>query len=173
MGISNHRGLLAAAPALAFGLAPLAASAGDLPLYPGATKVPHQTDATGTVTNCGHKISTTAYDTNDMPDKVAGWYKGRIPGALTIRLHGDPDQISVEVFDADGSRAAIAQRMQFANAKLQAAGASIGMDKTTIGLERFDPPLGHAYLELMQQGEANPAAAKAAQAKLAAMCPKD
>jgi hypothetical protein len=153
------------------GLAPLAASADDLPLYPGATKVPHQVSVP--VTNCGHKILVVDYDTNDSPDKVADWYKARIPGAMTIRHNSDPDQTSIEVIDQDGARAAVAERMHFANAKLQASAASIGMDKTTVGLERFDPPLGHAYLELMQQGESNPAAANAARAKLTAMCPKD
>ena len=171
MRASNHRGHLGIALALVVGTAPLAASADDLPLYPGATKLPHQ--VAPPVTNCGHKISAIDYDTNDGPDKVAAWYKGRIPGATTIRLHYDPAQVSIEVFDADGAHAAIAQRMQFANAKLQAAGASIGMDKTTIGLERFDPPLGHAYLELVQHGESNPAAANAIRSKLAAMCPKE
>jgi hypothetical protein len=48
------------------------------------------------------------------------------------------------VFDSDGARVVIADRMHFAHAKLRASAASIGLDKTTLGLERFDPPLGRA-----------------------------
>jgi len=169
--IPNHHELLATAVAIALGMAPLVASADDLPIYPGATKASHQ--ITQPVMDCGHKISAVGYYTKDSPAKAAAWYKSRIPGAMLIRHNSDPNQISIEVIDPDGARAVVALRMHFANAKLQASAASIGMDKTSLGLERFDPPLGHAYVELMQEGESNPAAANAVRAKLASTCAKE
>jgi hypothetical protein len=169
--IPDQHQLLATVLAIAFGIAPLAGSADDLPLYPGATKASHQ--MAQPVMDCGHEISAAVYDTKDAPEKVAAWYKSRIPGAMTIRRQSDPNEVSIEVADPDGARAASITRMRFTSAKLQASAASIGMDKTSLGLERFDPPLGHAYLELEKQGGSNSAAADAVRAKLSAKCPKE
>ena len=118
---------------------------------------------------CGRRVSVDgSYDSKDSPEKVAAWYKSRIPGATVFRHDDDPTQTAIGVYDADGGRAAIVLRMHFSGA-LAASTASLGMDKTSIGIERFDPPLGRAILNSMKEGSS--AQSKATRAKLAATCP--
>ena len=145
------------------------AATSNLPIYPGAVKL--ATQLTSTYSTCGHKMGLVSYDSATDGKTVAKWYESKIPGAVAVDLSktdsGSVDT-EIEVFTPDASEGAVIHQMSMTNSKLQAAAKSIGADKTGIGLETFDPPLGADYLSLVKQAKHGDAAAKSA---LTARCP--
>jgi hypothetical protein len=159
-----------------------AAPAANLPIYPGAKFVPMPAGVKSPPV-CGHKLTIAFYDVAADGKTVAAWYKEHVPGALAFDMSnsddidgsGDTDGgttgTSVEIATADGSEAAVVNQMGF-DPRLKAAAKTLGADKTDIGLETFEPPLGQDYLALMAQVTGGDAAAKAAaKTKIIAMCP--
>jgi hypothetical protein len=131
-----------------------------LPVYPGATKIHARTAAS--VSMCGHNVGIVSYRSAAAAMTIAKWYSTKIPGATTIDI-SQTDSVTVdteiEVFVADGSQAAVIHQMTMTSAKMQAAAASIGANKT-----------GSAYLALATKASHGDAAAKKA---LSAKCPAD
>jgi hypothetical protein len=114
-----------------------------LPIYPGATKLANQSNRT--FSTCGHKLGLVAYDSAADGKSVAKWYEGKIPGAVVIdisQIDSTSIDTEIEVFTPDGSQGAVIHQMSMVSSKLQTAAKSIGADKTGIGLETVDPPLG-------------------------------
>jgi hypothetical protein len=151
-----------------------AAAAGTIPVYPGAKQQPMPAGVT-IPSMCGHKVTISSYDVAVSGKTVAAWYKDHVPGGLVLDVSGDADSstkdISVEIFTADGSQAAVVNQLEY-DPRLAGAAKTIGADKTQIGLETFTPPLSQDYLAIMSQGTSGDQAAKeAAKTKLAAMCP--
>jgi hypothetical protein len=148
-----------------------AAATSTLPTYPGATKVP--THSTPGFSMCGHKVGLVSYDTATNGKSVAKWYESKVPNAVVLDTsHTDSSSVDTEiqVYTSDGSEVAVIHQLSMTNTKLQSAAKSIGADKTGIGLETFEPPLGADFVSLMIRAKGGDTAAKSA---LAAKCPKN
>lgn len=162
--------LCAATAATTTGAQAVAATS-NLPIYPGATAL--ATQLKRTFSTCGHEIRLVSYKSAADGKTVAKWYESKIPGAVVVDLSktdsGSVDT-EIEVFTPNTSEAAVIHQMSMTSSTLQAAAKSIGADKTGIGLETFDPPLGADYLSLVKRARHGDAAAKSA---LTARCPKD
>jgi len=147
----------------------------DLPVYPGATMVP--TRLAHDMSLCGRKLKLVSYHVAADAHTVASWYKDHTSGATLVDLNNSTNDANItqfEVLDANGGNAAIVMQMHFSNAKLAAAAKTLDADKTSIGIETFDPPFGQEYVALMSQATSNdPSAVQAAKAKLGTMCPKE
>jgi hypothetical protein len=142
-----------------------------LPVYPGAATVPVPTNLKN-FSMCGHKVAFVSYESPAGGKSVAKWYASKVPGAIVVDLsRTDPSSVDteIEVFTPDASQAAVIHQMTLTNAKLQAAAKTIDADKTGIGLQTYDPPLGADYVTLVQQAKRGDVAAKRA---LAAKCPQ-
>ena len=173
MRLPAHSGTLALLTlcAVAATSVPSLAAISNLPVYPGATKLARQ--AHGAFATCGHSIGLVSYDSTADAKAVAQWYASKIQGAVVLDLSKTDSgtiDTEMEVFTPDGSQGAVVHRMTMTSAKLQAAAMSIGADKTGIGLETFDPPLGADYLGLEKRALSGDAASKSA---LTAKCPKE
>jgi len=152
-------------------------SATNLPIYPSATKqaVPA---ALGTTSHCGHTMKMTMYQTAADGQTVADWYKGRLPGASVIDMSGElgggaaaGKNIAITILDANAAAGVTITQMQFNSSTFKNAAKTIGANKTGIGLETWDPPLGPDYVALVKQATGDDAAAKqAAKDKLKSMC---
>ncbi len=149
--------------------APSDAEASDLPIYPGATKIP--TQMKGGFENCGHKIDIIAYETAANAKAVAKWYEGKIASAAVIDQSttdtGDVE-MQIAVLKPDGSEGVNLHQSVLGNGGLQAAAKQLGTDKTSIGLTTFTPPLGAGYIALETRAVHGDAAARA---QLKAACP--
>jgi hypothetical protein len=162
-----------AAPVAAAGGATGDTAGADLPVYPGATKLPMR--AQSIPTSCGSKVALVAYNVAADARTVANWYKERMSGAVTIDSSdegGDSGSTQVEILGANAAEAVVVSQMHFTG-KLATAAKSIDADKTTLGFETFDPPLGQDYVTLMTQAVgSDPSAKQAARDKLTSMCAK-
>jgi len=148
-----------------------AAATSTLPTYPGATKVP--THSTTGFSMCGHKVGLVSYDTATDGKSVAKWYESKVPNAVvldTSQTDSSSADTEIQVYRPDGSEVAVIHQISMTSPKLQSAAKTIGADKTGIGLETFDPPLGADFVALMMRVKRGDGAAKSA---LAAKCPKD
>ena len=168
----------AALSALCIATAPIAASAAGvgLPVYPGA-KSNARANRVFTHVMCNRTIAVESYTTTSQPRAVAQWYVAHIPGGAFVDIDkimgpsetgGLGKMIQLEVISPDGSSAAVVNRMQVSNAKMA---AMLGMDKTDIGLERFEPALGADMVRWFTQATRSPAALAAAKARFRAQCP--
>jgi hypothetical protein len=150
---------------------PSDAEASDLPIYPGATKIP--THVKGSTVSCGHKIEVIPYETAANAKTVAKWYEGKIPGGTVIDQSttdaGDVDT-QIMVMKPDGSEGVNVHQSVLGNAKLQAAAKQLGSDKTEIALTTFTPPLGAGYVALESRAVHGDSAALA---QLKAACPNE
>lgn len=150
----------------------------DLPVYPGASKIDMSTSHAKTSNvMCGRTISVVgSYDSATDAQTVANWYKDRISGAAVFNISSDEGggsgATSFEIIGSGGAVAVVVTQMHYGSEVLAKAAKSLGTDKTNIGLETFDPPMGQDYIALMAQATgSDPAAKQAATAKLTAMCP--
>ena len=145
------------------------AAASDVPIYPGATKVP--THLTGSAVNCGHKIQVVPYESAANAKTVAKWYEGKFAGASVLDQSsadsGDVDT-QITVLNSDGSAGVNVHQIVLGNARLQAAAKQLGSDKTEIGISTYSPPLGAGYIALESRAVHHDAAALA---QLKAACP--
>ncbi|HEY5426877.1 MAG TPA: hypothetical protein VIJ77_10025 [Candidatus Tumulicola sp.] len=143
--------------------------ASNLPIYPGATKMPHQMNEAMKV--CGTSMSMTTYSAKDAEaTSVAKWYKDRIANAVQITMGPDSNSANYEIFQPDGSGAAVVMQMHFPG-NLGKAAKTLGADETTFATETFDPPLSRDVIGLFVRGTSGDAAAQAAaRAQLKAKC---
>jgi len=149
---------------------PSDAEASDLPIYPGATKIPTHMKM-GNVVNCGHKIDVIPYETAASAKTVAKWYEGKISSASVIdQSTTDAGDVNTQitVMKPDGSEGVNVHQSVLGNAGLQAAARQLGSDKTEIGLTIFTPPLGAGYVALESRAVHGDSAALA---QLKAACP--
>jgi hypothetical protein len=164
---------VAAAAALCSTSLAVAAAAG-VPVYPGAVNKPVSA-AVNSQEICGHKIKIDSYDSTGDPRTIAAWYKSHVSGAITIDSSsndGNTRNTTLSIYSGAGDAVVVVMRMDFSNPKLQASASTIGMDKTSIGIEHIAPPFGSDYLAAVQLATSKDAGAvKAARAKLAAECP--
>ena len=138
-------------------------------VYPGAAKVAVQME--GTQTLCGSEMTLVLYQTAADGKTVAKWYAGKVPGAGVVDTSTtDSSSINtqIEILAPDASTIAVIHHGDD-EFQIAAAAASIGGDKTGVGLETFDPPLGADYLALVKRVKNGDPAAKPA---LAAKCPQ-
>jgi hypothetical protein len=85
---------------------------------------------------------------------------------------GNSRDTTLAIYSGAGDAVVVINRLDFSNPKLRASASTIGMDKTSIGIEHIAPPFGSDYLAAMQLATSKDAGAvKAAKAKLAAECP--
>jgi hypothetical protein len=151
-----------------------AVAASDVPVYPGAVKKPVAA-AANSQTMCGHTIKVESYDSAGNPRAIAAWYKSRVPGAITVdssTSDRSSRDTTLAIYSGAGDAVIVILRIDFSNAKMQASAGTIGMDKTSIGIEHIAPPFGPDYLAAVQlAGSKDAVALKAAKAKLGAMCP--
>ncbi|MEO6836038.1 MAG: hypothetical protein ABI231_09075, partial [Candidatus Tumulicola sp.] len=106
-----------------------------LPIYPGATKQHEQFQ--GIMKICGATMSMTAYAIKDADAAtVAKWYKDRIPSGVQVSISPDTNSTNYEIFEPDGSGAAVVTQVHFAG-NLAKAAKSIGADETTFATETF------------------------------------
>jgi hypothetical protein len=148
---------------------PSDAEASDLPIYPGATKIP--THIKASAVSCGHKIEVIPYETAASAKTVAKWYEGKISGASVLdQSTTDSGDVNTQitVLKPDASEGVNVHQMVLGNAKLQAAAKQLGSDKTEIGLTTFTPPLGAGYVALEARAVHGDSAALA---QLKAACP--
>ena len=161
--------LLALCAAMAMGAQAVAAGS-PFPVYPGATQRP--TQMKGTQSFCGSKMGIVSYHTAADGKSVAKWYESKIPGAGVLDgSTSDSSSVNTEfeILAPDASELAIIHQISMSNPKLQAAAKSLDADKTDIGFETFDPPLGADFVSLVKRAKNGDAAAKTA---LAAKCPQ-
>jgi hypothetical protein len=122
---------------------------------------------------CGSKIGLVSYNTATDGKSVAKWYESKVPNAVvldTSQTDSSSVDTEIQVYKPDGSEVAVIHQLSMTNPKLQSAAKTIGADKTGIGIETFEPPLGADYLALMMRVKRGDAAAKSA---LIAKCPKE
>ncbi|MEO6835423.1 MAG: hypothetical protein ABI231_05885, partial [Candidatus Tumulicola sp.] len=82
----------------------------------------------------------------------------------------DSNSANYEIFQPDGSGAAVVTQMHFPG-NLGKAAKTIGADETTFATETFDPPLSSDVITLLVQGAGSDASAKqAAREQLKAKC---
>ncbi len=150
---------------------PSDAEASDLPIYPGATKIP--THLKASTVSCGHKIEVIPYETAASAKTVAKWYEGKIPGRTVIDQSstdsGDVDT-QITVLNPDGSEGVNVHQTVLGNARLQAAAKQLGSDKTQIAITTYTPPLGAGYIALETRAVHHDSAALA---QLKAACPNE
>jgi hypothetical protein len=143
-----------------------------LPVYPGATKL--ATQFTKPMTFCSHKVTMTVYHVSDSPEKVSSWYASRMSGSTIAKIASPGAATSGQgtsyfVVDSGGGFAAVVYQMHFGSLEKQAQ--RLGMGKTTIGLNSYDPPLSSDEIALFKAGSGTDAAAKAqAAAQLKQKC---
>jgi hypothetical protein len=167
---ATHRSALAAIVlCVAHPSGPGNAEASDVPVYPGATKVP--THVKASAVSCGHKIEVVPYETAAGAKAVAKWYQREIPGASVLDQSttdsGDVDT-QITVLKPDGSEGVNVHQTVLGNAGLQAAAKQLGSDKTEIGITTYTPPLGAGYVALESRAVHHDAGALA---QLKAACP--
>jgi hypothetical protein len=150
----------------------------DLPVYPGASKDDtSKSHAKLSNVMCGRTISVVgSYESSADAKTIAGWYKDHMSGAsvfdTSTDVGGGSGSTGFEIMAPGGAAAAIVTQMHYGGGTMSAAAKQIGLDKTEIGFETFDPPFSQDYIALMAQATGSDAAAKqAATAKLQAMCP--
>jgi len=164
----------AAAAVALFSASLSAVAASGVPVYPGAVNKPVAA-AANSQTICGHTINLESYDSAAAPRTIAAWYKSRVPGAITVDSSSNDKNsrdTTLSIYSGAGDAVIVILRMDFSNPKLQASASTIGMDKTSIGIEHIAPPFGPDYLAAVQPaGSKDAVALKAAKAKLAAECP--
>jgi hypothetical protein len=168
------QGVASTAPSSETAAAPAAPA--NLPVYPGATKSRSQMKTAMKI--CGSSVSLTMYEirgTDAAP--IAKWYDSRIPNAIHININNPKSESSsttetnYAIFEPDGSAGVMVLQMHFASPTLANAAKSIGADKTTIGINSYNPPLSPDLMAQMQQGANGDAAAKAAaRAQIKAKC---
>ena len=145
------------------------APATNLPVYPGATE--SKLLGTMTVKRCGHNVAVTNYTVNAEVATVARWYAAKMPGAIRLGSGGSGASAlitNVEFFEPNGAEGAgITQPAP--NTPGQPAGYT---PPVSIGLAKYSPPLDAGELKTMQGLlSSDPAARKAATAKMKARCP--
>ena len=148
-----------------------AAASSSLPIYPGATKPARRLGRTFPM--CGHKVGIVSYNSAADAKAIAKWYQNRVPGAIVVdlsRTDSSTIDTEMEVFTPDASQAVVIHRLTMTSSNFQAAAKSLGTDKTGIGVETFDPPLGAEYLSLQKRAHGGDAAARRT---LSAKCPKE
>jgi hypothetical protein len=140
-----------------------------LPIYPGGKKLPNQMQHPMKL--CGSTMSMTVYSIKNVDAaSVAKWYDDRIANGVRISISPDANSSNYEIFEPDGSGAAVVTQMHFAGS-LGKAAKTIGADDTTFGTETFDPPLSHDLVTLLVQGASgDPASKQAVKAQLKAKC---
>jgi hypothetical protein len=158
---------------------PMAAVATDLSAYPSAKTQPLPAGVHSVVSRCGHTFTMEKSMTVDTdPSAVAKWYQSRLPGSRTIDLSralsdeeggGSNHTTTIQVFTADGSQTVVVTRMHF-DAALAKASATLGMDKTDIGIEGISPPLAPGYIALTAQAAAGGASGRKAKQQMEAAC---
>jgi hypothetical protein len=157
------------------------AASPNLPTYPGATiETPAPEAKNMKFKLCGKAMSIVSYKTTADPKAVAAWFKAHIPGAVAIdnttRDGGSVDN-SFEILPPDGSAIIVANRIDFNGSHLSAAAKTLGMDKTDIGVETPDSPLGSGFVSVVTQlahrkiDNADAATKEAAKKQLEAVCP--
>lgn len=149
-----------------------------LPVYPGAVKTPTQMQRS--VKMCGSVMSMTLYRIPDADaDTVSKWYGARMANAIHMSFHSDTGTTAATsqneaFFSPDGSSSVMVMQMHLTSASLAAAAKTIGADKTTIGLNTYNPPFSPDVVRAMQQASQGDAAAKAAaRATVKAKCGSD
>jgi len=147
------------------------AASSTLPVYPGATKLATQLGRTFPL--CGHTVGVVSYNSAADAKAIAKWYQTRVPGAIVVdlsRTDSSTIDTQMEVFTPDASQAVVIHRLTMRSSNFQAAAKSLGTDKTGIGIETFNPPLGAEYLSLQKRAHSGDAAARQT---LTAKCPKE
>lgn len=149
-----------------------------LPVYPGAVKTPTQMQRS--VKMCGSVMSMTLYRVaNANADTVSKWYGDRMANAIHMSVHSDTGTTAAKsqdevFFSPDGSSSAMVMQLHLTSPNLAAAGKTIGVGETTIGLNTYNPPFSPDVVRAMQQEFQGDAAAKAAaRATVKAKCGSD
>lgn len=149
----------------------------NLPVYPGAVKMAAQMQRP--IKMCGSALSLTMYEVAGADAAtVTKWYDARVNGGIHMSFHSDTGTTAATsendaIFSPDGSSSVMVMQMHLSS-KLAAAAKSIGADRTTIGLNSYDPPFSPDLVRAMQQAALGDEAAKtAARAMVKAKCGSD
>jgi hypothetical protein len=146
-------------------------------MYPGAVKERPPSPNVTMPKMCGRAVTIVSYHASADPKTVAGWYKAHVSGGAFLDTSNSDEgthDSSFQIYTADGSAVVVIQRLDFSGANLSAAAKTLGMDKTDIGIESFEPPLGANFVALAAQSRNGDAASKAAAKKqMASLCPPD
>jgi hypothetical protein len=133
----------------------------DVPVYPGAVKMPTQVKP---MKWCGHTISMAVYHAPKADlNSVMTWYASKLPGATKIMdktLSHGPSSSSqaAEMISGDGRQVAFGMEMHVSGL---AAKYAADVDGTTISVGTYDPPISPDDLALMMKADQGDAAAKA------------
>ena len=131
-------------------------SPSNIPVYPGAMKLP--TQMTSPTKACGHEMMVIVYRSTAGAESVRQWYAGKMPGSTTLKITSPSSGVSGFLVVAPGGATAVSISRPPAEAK------------TLIGLYAYDPPYGARDIALLrgaQQGDPG------ARATLKRLCGED
>jgi len=131
------------------------ASAGDLPVYPGALPVP----PVATASFCGHAVREEHFSAGSTPSAtIVNWYSQRVPSGTRFSQNDGGGDLSQVLFDASGAHAVKTSYVSNQNAQLPAV---LRRPPSSFVLDTYSPPMGAAGVALLKQASTGNAAALA------------
>jgi hypothetical protein len=127
-------------------------SPSNLPVYPGAIKIP--TPLSSPTKSCGHEMMLIVYRSTAGAESVRQWYAGKMPGSTSLKITSPSSGVSGFMIVAQGGATAVT------------ISRPPGEARTVIGLYAYDPPYGARDIALLRAVQRGDAAAKATAKRL-------